>query len=153
MITKNFTRLLVCTLLSVGVSSVLHLLHIKDVHQELPKTLFDIQGVLFPVALAIVTSLDLMRVRNKDYRISFRRSIKRVRLSLIIQFAFSTISIITILLIGETQQVFNYKLIALYPRLTGSIIIIYSIAHTIYNFMQIQKAKEDIEDKLQDEGA
>lgn len=152
MVTKNLIRLLVCIFLSVVISSVLHQLHIEDTPQELPKTLFDIQGVLFPVALAIVTSLDLMRVRNKDYRTSFRRSIKRVRLSLIIQFTFSTISIISILFIGDSQQVFSYKIIALYPRLTGSIVIIYSIAHTIYNFTQMQKAKEDIEDRLQDEG-
>lgn len=153
MATKNFIRLLACFFGGVIASSIFALLQIGDIPIELPKTLFDIQGVLFPVALAIVTSLDLMRVRNKDYRMSFRKNLKRVRLSLIIQFVFSIIAIGVILFIGEEQLCFNYKFITLYPRLIASVIIFYSIAHTIYNFTQIQRTKEDIEDKLQDEGA
>lgn len=148
---KNFIRLLFCIIASMGVSSLLYIINLGDVPLELPKTLFDVQGVLFPVALAIATSIDLTRVRNKDILKSFRENLREVRLSLIIQFIFSVIAIGSILFIGDKQQGFTYKLIAIYPRLTGCIIIGYSIVHTIYNFTQIQKNKEDLEDKLQQE--
>lgn len=151
MVTKNFIRLLFCIIASMGVSSLLYILNLGDVSPELPKTLFDVQGVLFPVALAIATSIDLTRVRNKDYLKSFRESLRKVRLSLIIQFVFSVLAIGLILFIGDKQQCFTYKRIAIYPRLTGCIIIGYSIAHTIYNFTQIQKNKEELEDQLQKE--
>ena len=148
MILKSLVRLTICLVISL----ILGALGEKDIPSELPKTLFDVQGILFPVALALATSMDLLRVRNTKLRAEFRANIKRVRNSLIIQFIFACSAIGIILLLKDTATLKFKDIIVVFPRLTASIIISYSILHTIYNFIALQRFKEDIEDKLQKEG-
>ena len=148
MILKSLVRLTICLVISL----ILGALGEKDIPSELPKTLFDVQGILFPVALALATSMDLLRVRNTKLRAEFRANIKRVRNSLIIQFIFACSAIGITLLLKDTATLKFKDIIVVFPRLTASISISYSILHTIYNFIAMQRFKEDIEDKLQKEG-
>ena len=151
MIRKNIIRLLYCLLFGVILSSTFRYWGCKDITIDLPKTLFDVQGILFPVVLAVAISMDFLRVRNAEIRKQFRLNIGKVRQSVIIQFIFSFLAIGTSLLIDHSEGFAIYWILHLFPRLTSTIIISYSIIHTITNFIQMQHFKEELEDKLQDE--
>lgn len=151
MIQKNIIRLIYCLLCGVILSSFLRYWGCKDTTIDLPKTLFDVQGILFPVVLAVAISMDFLRVRNAEIRKQFRLKIGEVRQSVIIQFIFSFLAIGTSLLIDHSEGFAICWILHLFPRLTSTIIISYSIIHTITNFIQMQHFKEELEDKLQDE--
>lgn len=149
---KILLRLLVCIIVGVVASSVWHWLVGELPSNELPKTLFGVHGILFPVALAIVTTIDLMKVKNKKYRTAFRKSIAEVRASLIVQFSLSVFSISIVLLCRETKGLLLFNKLYLDSSLLSSAVIAYAILHTICNYILLQRFKDDLEDRLQQEG-
>lgn len=150
---KTLLRLLVSIIVGVLLSSIWHCLSEEPASSELPKTFFGVHGILFPVALAIVTSIDLMKVKNKSYRTAFRKNIIKVRTSLIAQFILSVISISVVLLFRETKGILLLNRLYLDSSLLASAVIGYAILHTIYNYILLQRFKDELEDKLQQEGA
>lgn len=108
-------------------------------------TLYTVLGIMFSIGIGLVVTFDMRGLVKKNIIQKIRNNLNFVRNSYIKYFTISTIFYILekyfrtnvpINLYGFNLSVFTLS------------VIIFSIAYCIYNFLKIQKLKEDIFDEL-----
>lgn len=147
----NLLRYLVVIVLGIVISSLLPRL---TVNIEIAKLLFGVAGIFFPVSLAVITSMDLYRVKNTEARREIRRNLRDQRNGLCFHFIMAMISLITIYLIPDGGGIIKPSVIGFISvniPLVVTLIICESILYMTITFTSTQKLREDIEDKLDEE--
>lgn len=147
----NLLRYLVVIVLGIVISSLLPKL---TVNIEIAKLLFGVAGIFFPVSLAVITSMDLYRVKNTEARREIRRNLRDQRNGLCFHFIMAMIGLITIYLIPDGGGIIKPSIIGFISvniPLVVTLIICESILYMTITFTSTQKLREDIEDKLDEE--
>ena len=147
----NLLRYLFVIVLGIVFSSLLPRL---TVNIEIAKLLFGVAGIFFPVSLAVITSMDLYRVKNTEARREIRRNLRDQRNGLCFHFIMAMIGLITIYLIPDGGGIIKPSIIGFISvniPLVVTLIICESILYMTITFTSTQKLREDIEDKLDEE--
>lgn len=147
----NLLRYLFVIVLGIVFSSLLPKL---TVNIEIAKLLFGVAGIFFPVSLAVITSMDLYRVKNTEARREIRRNLRDQRNGLCFHFIMAMIGLITIYLIPDGGGIIKPSIIGFISvniPLVVTLIICESILYMTITFTSTQKLREDIEDKLDEE--
>lgn len=147
----NLLRYLVVIVLGIVISSLFPRL---TVNIEIAKLLFGVAGIFFPVSLAVITSMDLYRVKNTEARREIRGNLRDQRNGLCFHFIMAMIGLITIYLIPDGGGIIGPSIIgfiSINTPLVVTLIICESILYMTITFTSTQKLREDIEDKLDEE--
>ena len=104
-------------------------------------TIYTVAGVIFSVGMSITISPKTERVTNSNMRQSIRSSYLRVRDSFLFLFGISTL----LFILSEILSLDKYPSFFI---LLCTLFLILSIIHYVYNFMELQKLGEQIEDQV-----
>jgi len=116
-------------------------------------TIYTVAGIMFSIGIGLVATFSIHGVKNKSYIISIRKSLKEVRNSFILYFALSTACYMLDKYISDAQLEMGFKItegvrIEFNASLFILLIILYSIAYYIINFLALQKLNDDIFDSV-----
>lgn len=146
---KIIIRILLVFILFIIISLVCSL-HPDDFFVN---TIFTVSGIMFSVGLGLIVTFNISGVKNKKHIQQLRANINSVRNSFITYFLITTISYIVdkylrdAKLISTHMQIKNFQ-IELNWSVFFCLLMMYSIAYYIINFIEIQKLNNDIFDKI-----
>lgn len=120
-------------------------------YDSLVSTLYTVVGIVFSVGIGFVSTFDLKDVVNKKFLTEIRLSITKTRNSFISFFALSTI-ILLVFQYGKDVALpiveirgFSIKFdIGIFTVVS----LLFSILYFVYNFIDMQKLRDDITDAL-----
>lgn len=120
-------------------------------------TLYTVVGIMFSIGLSLVVTFNIGNVKNPSYIRHIRNNIRKIRNNFILYFLSSTICYITNYYIEELLKKQVTKYFVLFHikasniqfdfSLLASIVILYSIAYIIVNFIAMQKLNDELFDK------
>ena len=120
-------------------------------------TLYTVVGFMFSIGLSLVVTFNIGNVKNPTYIRYIRNNIHKIRSNFIIYFLSSTICYITNYYFDERLKEQLSKALVLFNiqtiniqfdfSLLASIVILYSIAYIIVNFIAMQKLNDELFDK------
>lgn len=118
-------------------------------NKDIITTLYNIIGIVFSIGMGLIVTFSISGVRNKSYILDIRKSINTVRNKFIILFFICTLLIVVYFQMCE-NILQNNKLFEYISNFILSFFII-SIVYFVFNFINIQKLKDDIFDRLLEE--
>jgi len=116
-------------------------------------TFYTVSGIMFSIGIGLVVTFNLQGIKNKSYIKDIRKNLNNVRNSYIIYFSLTTICFVidnylrtekidtAIKILDKLSLPFNAPLFFF-------LLILYSIAYFIVNFLELQKLNNDIFDKM-----
>lgn len=124
------------------------LLPLKDTEAFIA-TLFTVSGILFSVALSIITSVNLLSVKNIYLYRDFSKSLKEKRNAIIRWFFVVLISFVLSFIETDFQYVFYFFTLSL-ENITIALCLLFSCKIAL-QFKNIQDYKSDLDDKIQED--
>lgn len=112
------------------------------------QTLFTVLGIVFSIAMSLLVSFDLSKILNKGIRIKLRDSISKTRNCLLLDFTFSTLTLVVSLLWDSEHLIYEYGWFCVDIMFLAACIIALSLIYQIYNFSRIHNLHTDIEDAI-----
>lgn len=112
------------------------------------QTLFTVLGIVFSIAMSLLVSFDLSKILNKGIRIKLRDSISKTRNCLLLDFTFSTLTLVVSLLWDSEHLIYEYGWFCVDIMFLSACIIALSLIYQIYNFSRIHNLHTDIEDAI-----
>lgn len=114
------------------------------------QSLFTVIGISYSVSVSILISFDLSKILNKKIRKNIRRELHHVLRTITSDFIISVLFFIIGIYLKE-----NYTIVFTIFRLNFSMLAItvvtFSLFYELYNFILIQKLKDDLSDKISEE--
>ena len=118
-------------------------------NKDIITTLYNIIGIVFSIGMGLIVTFSISGVRNKSYILNIRKSIDTVRNKFIFLFFICTLLIVVYFQMSEIILQ-NNKLFIHISNFALSFFVI-SIVYFVFNFINIQKLKDDIFDRLLEE--
>lgn len=135
---KRFAAYLTVSLIASAVVAVCWGSAVSD---SFLNTLYTVAGVVFSVGMSIAISPKTEEVTNLKMKHSIRRSYKRIRNTFMMFFAFDTV----FLVLSSLEGCPDFQNIVRFMCLTFTLL---SIAYFVWNFIELQKLGDDIEDQV-----
>ncbi len=116
-------------------------------------TIFTVAGIMFSVGLGLIVTFNFAEIKNKKFLNKIRNNLNAVRDSFLQYFTLITLSFVIDYYLRKSElnlthlYIFKYE-INLNWSVLVCLLIIYSVAYFIINFIKIQKLKNDIIDKI-----
>ena len=116
-------------------------------------TIFNVSGIMFSLGLGLIVTFNLSSVKNREYIVYIRKSLNKVRNSFIFYFGITVLCYILDKYFRDKGVIsipfFSIKniKIELNFAILFCILMFYSIAYYIVNFLHIQRLNDDIFDK------
>ncbi|GAA5102706.1 hypothetical protein [Wohlfahrtiimonas larvae] len=155
------TKKKICILMiTIAVLSLILSIWMKTDMQFLLSTIFTINGIMFSIGLGLISSFNLQGIKNKSYLRDIRSNIANVRNSFIWLFVLSSISFILTNIFKNLITVYSLNIeftnihiveIDFNVSVCSLLLMSYSIAYFIYNFIEIQNLNNSIVDRLLEE--
>lgn len=120
-------------------------------------TIYNVSGIIFSVGMGLIITFDLNNIKNVQYIRAIRRRLNVIRNAYILFFSISTVLYISVFFTSEFNlsiYIYLYKNITIlfntniFIQYLNLIFCLFSIAYFIVNFIQAQKLKDDICDKI-----
>lgn len=150
---KKVIKILVILIVVIIVITTAYPIHLDTFFIS---SLYTVMGIMFSIGLSLVVTFNMGNVKNKTYVQEIRYNLNRIRKKFILYFLSSTVFYIVNYYIEEQLKEAQNKSIYFFSikdisvqfdfSLITCIIILYSIAYIIINFMSIQKLNNDIFD-------
>lgn len=126
----------------------------------LMNTIYTVSGIMFSIGIGLIVTFNFQGVKNKSYILTIRSNLNKVRNNYISFFVLSTISFILENYLSKIESKINSENIGLQMINIGEnikfsmnfsmflfLLILFSIAYFIINFLELQKLNNDIFDK------
>lgn len=120
-------------------------------------TIYNVSGIIFSVGMGLIITFDLNNIKNVQYIRAIRKRLNVIRNAYILFFSISTVLYISVFFTSEFNlsiYIYSYKNITIlfntniFIQYLNLIFCLFSIAYFIVNFIQAQKLKDDICDKI-----
>lgn len=127
----------VCIVITIVLSVLFPNFHIGE---SAANTLYSITGIMFSIGLSLTVISNTAGVKNKDTKKNIRRDIKTTRNHFIVSFLLASVTFFMYLVIPPLNLPFCNR--------SCGILVIQGvfIAYFVYNFINIQRFNERIED-------
>jgi len=146
---KKWTKILILLIVFIVLSALIK----KQLDDFFMNTIYTVAGIMFSIGIGLVVTFNLHGIKNRSYIKTIRENLNEVRNSYILYFSISTVLYIadkylrdeqnTIITFSVGEMSFSLNLSLLFL-----LIMLYSIAYYISNFLALQKLNDDIFDKL-----
>ena len=116
-------------------------------------TIFTVSGIVFSLGLGLIVTFNLSSIKNKKYIAEIRKTLNKVRNSFIFYFIVTVVCYILDKYLRDkciiSLPLFKMKnlQIELNYAIFFCVLMFYSIAYYVINFLNIQKLNDDIFDK------
>ena len=146
---KKWTKILILLIVFIILSALIE----KRLDDFFMNTIYTVAGIMFSIGIGLVVTFNLHGIKNQSYIKTIRNNLNEVRNSYILYFSISTILYIADKYLRDEQNsiiTFSIKEMSfnLNISLLFLLIMLYSIAYYIGNFLALQKLNDDIFDKL-----
>ena len=143
---KLLFGIIVCTILSICTSSFYQCFNPSS---GIISTLYTVSGIMFSIGMSLLITINTSGVKNKRIKKGIRKELDVVRNHYIGCFAF--VSILFILLssgIDSSKEIKLYNCYCIKYSHELVLILVYSIAFFIFNFIALQRLNLSIENAL-----
>ena len=131
-----YSSILTCVLMYFGISS----------NDGVISTIYNTIGIVFSIGMGLIVTFSITGVENRNYILSVRRTIIKVRQRFIVLFSVCTVLVICY---GNIpKELFGIKDIKEIASNFTLSFFIFSIMYFILNFIRLQNLKNDIFDRL-----
>jgi hypothetical protein len=146
---KKWTKILILLIVFIILSALIE----KQLDDFFMNTIYTVAGIMFSIGIGLVVTFNLHGIKNKSYIKTIRSNLNEVRNSYILYFSISTVLYITDKYLRDEQNsIITFRIKEMSFNLNISLlfllIMLYSIAYYIGNFLALQKLNDDIFDKL-----
>ena len=118
--------------------------------------LYGIIGVLFSVGMSLIISFNTSDVKNFELKNKLRESMHSVRNNFLSVFLLCSVYYVSFSFLGDSCKSFEISCtssLKIHVNIAFSVFsyLLYSIIALVFNYVQIQKFYEDLEDRIQEE--
>ena len=143
---KFFFRFLLLIVASTTISS----LSDWEVPIEVLSTFYTVAGIMFSIGLGVIAGFDLRDIKNKEYLCIIRNIIGEARENFILFFALATLGQLLYQSVKDKKFALDFS-IQFNCGVFITLIVLFTIFYFVVNFIQLQKLRNQIIDKILEE--